>query len=140
MKKVLSMFLVLVMCFSLSVAAAAKTLPTDTAQPYYETGSSAKSILYLDGSTATCVSNFLGDSDVTKIVVTQKLQVLAGFFWYSLDNLTCTRTVYSNNAYISTSASDLPKTSYRLGTTFDVTTKSGKTETITVYSDVKKVV
>lgn len=140
MKKVLCLFLAVVMCFSLSVSAVAKVLPTDTAEPNYETCMVAKSLLYINGSSANCVSVLYGNDDVTKIVVTQKLQVLAGFFWHTLDNLTYTKTIYSNNACVSTNISNLPKTSYRLESTFEMTTKSGKTETVVVCGSVQKVV
>lgn len=54
MKKVISVLMCLLLCFSFSVTASAKTVPTNAVQPYYENAREAKSELIINGTTTTC--------------------------------------------------------------------------------------
>lgn len=140
MRKVISLLMSLLMCFSLSVTASAQTVPTSIVQPYYEKAFEAKSMLSISGTTATCESSARGDSDVTKIVAVQTLEK-QGFLWIwgTYDGTTWTKTVYSNTITMSNTKTGLSSGKYRLKTVFTLTDKNGKTETITVYSDEKSV-
>lgn len=140
MKKVISVLMCLLLCFSFPVTASAKTIPTNTAQPYYEMASKAESKLSISGTTATCESILRGDTDVVKIVAEQYLQK-QGFLWIwdTYDDTTWTKTVYSNTLTMSNTKTGLSSGKYRLKTIFTLTDKQNKTETITVYSDEKTV-
>ena len=140
MKKVISLMMTLLLCFSLSVAASAQTVPTGIVQPYYEKAIDATSELYISGTTATCKSTIQGDSDVTKIVAEQYLQK-QGFLWIwtTYDGAEWTKTVYTNTIFMSNTKTGLSSGKYRLKTIFTLTDKNGKTETITVYSDEQKI-
>ena len=140
MRKVISLLMSLLMCFSLSVAASAQTVPTDIVQPYYESVKVATSELYINGTTATCISEVRGFSDVTKIVAEQYLQK-QGFLWIwtTYDGAEWTKTVYTNTLVMSNTKTGLSSGKYRLKTIFTLTDSNGKTETITVYSDEQKI-
>ncbi|MBD5111392.1 MAG: hypothetical protein HDT42_02480 [Ruminococcaceae bacterium] len=140
MKKVISLMMTLLLCFSLSVTASAQTVSTGIVQPYYEKAKVATSELYISGTTATCKSTIQGDSDVTKIVAEQYLQK-QGFLWIwtTYDGAEWTKTVYTNVIAMSNTKTGLSSGKYRLKTIFTLTDSNGKTETITVYSDVKSV-
>lgn len=140
MRKVISMLMCLLLCFSFSVTASAKTISTNMAQPYYEMAFSAESKLSISGTTATCKSTLRGDPNVTKIVAVQTLEK-QGFLWIwsTYDGTTWTKTVYSNTLTMSNTKTGLTSGKYRLKTVFTLTDKQGKTETITVYSDEKTV-
>lgn len=140
MKKLISIMLSLLLCFSFSVTASAMTVSFDTVRPYYEEANDVKSELTINGTTATCKSTADGKPDVTKIVAVQTLEK-QGFLWFwdTYDNTTWTKTVYSNNLTMSNTKYGLDSGNYHLKTVFTLTDKHGKTETITVYSDEKKV-
>lgn len=140
MSKIISLLMSLMMCFSLSVPASAQTVPTGIVQPYYEKANDAKSNLYISGTTATCKSDVIGNSDVVTITATQYLQKQGLLWiWSTYDGAKWTKTVNANTISMSNSKSGLESGKYRLKTVFTLTDKNGKTETITVYSDEKSV-
>ena len=140
MRKVINVLMCLLMCFSFSVTASANTISPGVVQPYYEKAKTAKSELYISGTTATCKSKVEGDPDVTKIVAVQTLEK-QGFLWIwgTYDDTTWTNTVYSNTIFMSNTKYSLSSGKYRLKTVFTLTDKNDKTETITVYSEEKTV-
>lgn len=140
MRKVISMLMCLLLCFSFPMTANAKMVPTNAAQPYYEMASKAESKLSINGTTATCESILRGDTDVVKIVAEQYLQ-RQGFLWIwsTYDDAEWTKTVYSNALTMSNTKTGMSSGKYRLKTVFTLTDKQGKTETITVYSYEKTV-
>ena len=140
MKKVLSLLLCLVLCFSFSTAVSAEVFSNSSVQPYYDQARDATSVLYINGAAATCKSEVSGYPDVTKIIAVQTLEK-QGFLWIwgTYDSTTWTKTVYSKNLTMSNTKSGLASGKYRLKTVYTLTDKQGKTETITVYSDEKTV-
>lgn len=124
MKKILSLLLCLVLCFSFSIAVSAEVLSTDAIQPYYDQAYTAKSELYINGSPATCTSISYGYSDVTKIIAVQTLEK-QGFLWIwgTYDSTKWTKTVYSNNLTMSNTKSGLASGKYRLKTVYTLTNK-----------------
>lgn len=140
MKKVLSLILTLLLCFTFSATASAKTASSYVVQPYYEKAQEAKSILNINGTDAICESSLAGDPDVIKIVAVQTLEK-QGFLWTwgTYDDTTWTKTVYTNTLAMSNTKTSLSSGKYRLKTVFTLTDKNGETETITVYSDEKSV-
>lgn len=140
MRKVISILMSLLMCFSLSVTASEQTVSTSIVQPYYEKAVDAWSNLSISGTTATYKSDVMGDSDVVKIVAEQYLQK-QGFLWIwtTYDGAEWTKTTYTNTLAMSNTKTGLSSGKYRLKTIFTLTDKQGETETITVYSDEKSV-
>lgn len=140
MRKVISLIMSLLMCFSLSVTASAQAVTMSVAQPYYEKADDASSELYLSGTTAECESYVNGNSDVVKIVAEQYLQK-QGFLWTwsTYDGAEWTKTSYSNTLSMSNTKTGLTSGNYRLKTIFTLTDKYGGEESITVYSDERSV-
>lgn len=140
MKKVISIMLSLLLCFSFSVSANAMTASFGSVQPYYEKANEAESKLIINGTTAICKSTIIGTPDVTTIVAVQTLEK-QGFLWFwdTYDDTTWTKTVNSNTLTMSNTKYGLESGNYRLKTVFTLTDKQGKTETITVYSDEKTI-
>ncbi len=140
MRKVILLLMSLLMCFPLSVTASAQTVSTSIVQPFYEKTSNAKTMLSISGTTAYCESYAKGDSDVVEITAKQYLQK-QGFLWIwgTYDGSKWTKTVYSNTLTMSNTKTGLSSGKYRLKTVFTLTDKQGKTETITVYSEEKKI-
>lgn len=135
MKKVISMLMCLLLCFSFPVTSSAETVSHNGFQPYYEKASEAKSELIINGTNATCKSTLRGGPDVTKIVAVQTLEK-QGFLWSwdTYDDTEWTKTVYSNTLTMSNTKTGLSGGKYRLKTVFTLTDKQGKTEAIKVYS------
>jgi len=77
---------------------------------------------------------------VVKIVAEQYLQK-QGFLWIwtTYDGAEWIKTVYSNTLAMSNTKTGLSSGKYRLKTIFTLTDEQGETETITVYSDEKRV-
>lgn len=140
MRKVFSMLVVLLLCFSIPVRASASVVPTGTVQPYYEKAVDTKSELSINGTTATCKSSVDGHSDVVEITAVQYLEK-QGFLWIwsTYDDASWSKTMKSNTLTMSNIKSGLADGKYRLKTVFTLTDKQGKTETITVYSDEESV-
>ena len=140
MRRVISLLMSLLMCFSQSVTASAKTVPTSIVQPYYEKVNDAKSKLYTNDTTADCESYVRGDSDIVKITATQYLR-RQGFLWTwsSYDGAEWTKTTYTNTLAMSNTKTGLSSGKCRVKTVFTLTDKLGDNETITVYSDEKTV-
>lgn len=135
MKKVISLLLSVIMCFTLSVPASAKTGSSGTAQPYYDKASTATSKLTVSGTVATCKSSCDGKSNVVKIVAMQTLEKDGRIY----DNTAWLTTVNSSTLTMSNTKSGLVSGKYRLKTVFTLTDTYGMTETFTVYSDEKTV-
>ncbi len=140
MKKVFSVLAILLLCFSVPVTARASVVPVGMVQPYYEKASDARSMLSINGTTATCESTVYGYPDVVEITAVQYLEK-QGFLWIwdTYDDTIWTKTVYSNMLTMSNTKTGLANGKYRLKTVFTLTDKNGKSETITVESDAQKV-
>lgn len=140
MKKVFSLLVSLLLCFSMPVSVNTYADSFAAVQPYYDKAVNVSSELFINGTTATCESKVTGYSDVVKITATQYLQ-RQGFLWIwtTYDDAEWTKTVYSNTLVISNTKTGLTSGNYRLKTDFMLTDKYGKAEIIKVYSDEKSV-
>ena len=129
-------------CFA--TTASAKSISTysigDTASPLYNIAASVSSTLNFIGTTAECDSQASG-LDTVKITVVQTLQKYSGWFWIwdDVDGATWTRTVNRNTINLMNTKSGLSSGKYRLKSVFTFTNTSGKTETLTIYSDTEKI-
>lgn len=142
-KKILAIVLTALCLFAAvgTVACAdAVSNPDDVISPAYEYADSVSSRIYISEKTATCRSDADG-CNVVSITVEQTLEKHSGWFWIwnSVDGANWTKTVNLNSISMSNTKSGLSSGTYRLKSVFTLTSSSGKTETITVYSDEKKV-
>lgn len=98
------------------------------------------SFLVISGTRATYESRADGD-DCVSITVTHTLQKYSGILWIwdDVENSTSEKTVNTNTVRLSTTKSGLESGTYRLESTFTLTSSSGSVETITIYSSEKKV-
>lgn len=106
----------------------------------YEIAQTPTSILSIKGTKATCESSTSG-YDCVSITVTHTLQKYSGILWIwdDVENSTSEKTVNTNTVRLSTTKSGLENGTYRLKSTFTLTSSSGSIETITIYSTEKKV-
>lgn len=136
MKKVFSLMAAILLCFSFTVTASAKTVSEGVAQPLYDKASEAKSTLSISGTTATCKSTVDGKSDVKKIVAVQTLEKQRSLWsWDKYRDAEWTKTVNSSSLTMSNKYYNLESGTYSVKTVFTLTDSQGKSETITVYSD-----
>lgn len=135
MRKFVSLVMSVLMCFSLSTAVSAQTIPANFIQPYYEMAADADSDLYISGTTASCTSKVNGFSNVVKITINQYLQK-QGFLWIwsTYDGAEWEETEYSSSYTMTNTKTGLTSGNYRLKSVFTLTDKDGKKESFTVYS------
>lgn len=125
-------------CFA--TTASAKNVSTfaigGTASPQYDIANSVSSDLNFVGTTAECISQGSGFNTV-KITVVQTLQKYSGWFWIwdDVPGATWTKTVNSSVISFVNTKSGLSSGKYRVKSVFTFTNTSGKTETLTIYSD-----
>lgn len=142
-KRILASILTVACLFTcFTVTASAKNTSTysvgDTASPQYDIATKAFSALNFIGTTAECVSQTDGFNTV-KITVVQTLQKYSGWFWIWDDVATWTKTVNSSSTSFTNKKSGLSSGKYRVKSVFTLTNSSGKTETLTIYSDSEKI-
>lgn len=132
------------LCASSGMTASAETASAyslvDVASPFYAVADQAYSEIEIVGNKADCVSRAYGDQ-IVKITVEQTLEKYSGWFWIwnNVDGASWTKTVNTNTIRLSNSKSGLSSGTYRLKSVFMLTSSSGKTETITIYSAEKTV-
>ncbi len=133
----------LMLCASMSVPVFAEELSPingDEIISEYENASDVYSALSISSTTATCRSYCVGYSYVTQISVTQTLQKFWGLWiWNDVDNASWTDNAMSNGIDASHNKNGLSSGTYRVKAVFTLTTSSGQTETITIYSSEKAV-
>lgn len=142
-KMVVLLLTVICLCSAFCTTAFAETNETlavsDSISPAYEIASSARADLLIENLTAYCTSYAFGD-DVVSITVTQTLQKHWGlWFWTNVDGAKWSKTVNDCSITLSSTKSGLGSGTYRVKSVFMLTSKSGKTETVTVYSSEKKI-
>ena len=132
------------LCASLGITVSAETASAyslvDIASPFYAVADQAYSDIEIVGNKAECVSRAYGDQ-IVKITVEQTLEKYSGWFWIwnNVDGASWTKTVNMNTIRLSNTKSGLTSGTYRLKSVFTLTSSSGKTETITIYSAEKTV-
>lgn len=134
MKKLVSIAVVLIMALTFCTTAFADIST-------YATGSKTRECyLIVSGKTAECVSKYLaGDSNVTKVVMTQSLEK-QGFFWtWSKIDGEWTKSSDGSSMVLTNTVDELSTGTYRVKTVFTVTDKNGNEETIPLYSTTEKV-
>lgn len=138
-----SVLSVLYLCISLSItiyAADTHGYENETIIPMYEIAAETISQLSISGNTAYCTSKSSSD-DAVSISVEQILEKYSGWLWNwdEVDGAKWSSTVNRKSITVYNSKSGLSSGTYRLKSVFTLTTSSGKTETITVYSEEKTI-
>lgn len=107
--------------------------------PAYEYADNPTSELKISGQTAYCTSKTEGNA--VSITVEQTLEKYSGWFWIwnDVDDASWSKTVNRSSISFTNTKSGLDSGTYRLKSVFTLTNSSGKTETITVYSDEKTI-
>lgn len=131
------------LCMSFSVSTTAETndsFITDEVSPAYEIGANPTSNLSVSGKTAYCTS-VVGGKKAVSITVEQTLEKYSGWFaiWNDVDGAYWSKTFNQITISFSNTKSGLASGTYRLKSVFSLTNSSGKTETITIYSQEKSV-
>ncbi len=105
----------------------------------YEIAEAPISTLSIVDKTAYCVSKTDGTNTVS-ITVTQTLQKYWGLWiWNDVRGASWSKQVDDSSIRISNSKSGLDSGTYRVKSVFTLTDSTGKTETITIYSDEKSI-
>lgn len=144
LKKISAIACLLVgLCACLNVRTSAESVyyfMDSSISPYYENAHNPVSDLEISGTTACCTSSTTG-VDTVKITIEQTLEKYSGWFWIwnSVDGASWTKTINSNSISMSNTKSGLSSGTYRLKSVFTLTSSSGKTETITIYSAEKSI-
>ena len=129
-------------CFTATASAknASNNSIGDTASPLYKIATSVSSDLNFLGTKAECVSQGDGFNTV-KITIVQTLQKYSGWFWIwdDVEGASWTKTANSSSIHFVNTKGSLSSGKYRVKSVFTLTNSSGKTETITIYSDTEKI-
>lgn len=133
MKKLLSIILVLAVVLSLCTTVFADY------QLYDIGGAAEESLLFIDGTTAQCISRASWfDTDVASIKITQSLEK-QGFLWLwgKYDGYWTKTLTKSGN--LTTTVYNLSKGNYRVRSDFVITMVDGATQSFTLYSGERSV-
>lgn len=139
-----AMMSAVMLCSAVSISAFADTTTqavVDEISPAYESAHSVKSELFISSNSAKCSSRCNGLSNVVQISVEQTLEKYSGWFWIwnGVEEASWIKSVNDNSITMSNTKYGLDSGTYRVRSVFTLTNSSGKTETITVYSDEKMV-
>ncbi len=138
-KRIVSALLAAAVAFSaFNISVAAKEMTNANLEivvPAYEIASNPESTLIISGTTASCKSTVTGKS-VKSISAEQTLEKFWGLWiWNEVDGGYWTKSVNSSILIMNNNKNKLDSGTYRLKTVFTLTSTSGETETITVYSE-----
>lgn len=142
-RKIALVLSAVMLCSSVSIPASAKEVSTiieNEVAPAYVNARKVENTLTISSATASCVSKCTGFSDIVQISVEQTLQKFWGLWiWNDVDGASWSSTENGNVITLVKSKSGLSSGTYRLKSVFTLTSSSGKTETITIYSGEKTV-
>jgi len=132
MKKFISLFLAVVLVFSLTATVSAETNIEIT--PFYLYTGSMTNSLIITGNTASCKTVVTGLSTVTKIETTQYLQIQSGNSWVNVSGASWSSSATSTRLSMTNEKSGLSSGTYRLYA--ESTVYSGtNSEKVTGYSN-----
>ena len=139
-KKSIAVLLSAFMMFSsVSIPASAEmttSVSNEGIAPAYEYANTAKSLLYISSNSAECISRCTSSSDVVQITVEQTLQKFWGLWvWNDVDGASWAVTERGSSISAVNTKSGLTSGTYRVKSVFTLTSSSGETETITIYSE-----
>lgn len=128
-------------CTGVSASAEAATyIANDGIATAYEYADIAESMLYISSNAAECISSCTSSSDIVQITVEQTLQKFWGLWvWNDVDGASWAETERGSSISSVNTKSGLSSGTYRVKSVFTLTSSSGETETITVYSEEKTI-
>lgn len=133
----------LLMFSTVNVSASAETIApfsNEGIAPAYEYANSVENILYISSNTAECTSVCTSSSDVVSVSVEQTLQKFWGLWvWDNVDGASWTKSKSGSSISLVNTKSGLSSGTYRVKSVFTLTSISGETETITIYSEEKTI-
>ncbi len=104
--------------------------------PAYEYANSATSTLYITSNSAECTSSCIGSSEIISISVEHTLQTFWGLWvWNDVDGANWSKTKSGRSISLVNTKNGLSSGTYRVKSVFTLTSSSGETETITIYSE-----
>ena len=111
------------------------------AVPNWDLTGTASSNLYVDGTDVACLSKVNGNTIVTSITIEQTLQKQGLFWiWSKLDKDSEWIETYNDfSARLYNEKYNLESGKYRLKSVFTLKTDSGKSEKITIYSEIVEI-
>lgn len=140
LKKSIAILLSAFMVFSSTSIPVSAEMTTNVSSegiaPAYEYADLAQCMLYISSNSAECISRCTGSSDIVQITVEQTLQKFWGLWvWNDIDDASWTATEQGSSISAVNTKSGLTSGTYRVKSVFTLTSSSGKTETITIYSE-----
>jgi hypothetical protein len=144
MKKIVSLLLAVALATScLLVTSYADDLDVPVVEEFieeYAIFDNLDCILSINNGTATCTSQAISASAQT-ITAVQTLEKYSGWFWVwdTVSGATWSKTRNGTSLTMQNNKGGLSSGTYRLKTVFTVTSTSGQTETVTVYSSERTV-
>lgn len=126
LKNFFSIVLVATLCVCMTVTAYATCAR-------YINEISARCDLDISGGEATLYSEMSGDAAITKVVMTHTLQKKSGSSYSNVSGASKTRTFYNDNIPYMSDTFSVTSGTYRVKTTYKVTSPNG-TDTHTAYS------
>ncbi|MGN0610176.1 MAG: hypothetical protein ACI4JI_00200 [Ruminiclostridium sp.] len=135
MKKILAFFLSALILLTFAVSVSAESMTFDVG------GTNKSSQLTINGTTATCKSQIIDIIGTVKTVtIEQTLEKHWAFGWFfGVDGASWKTTTSSKSVTYQNTKTGLSSGTYRVKSVFTVTTTSGQTETVTVYSAEKTI-
>ena len=142
-KKIAFLLSALMVCSVINISTSANgfdTIATNGIAPFYQSARRVENSVSISSNTAECTSICTGMSNVISISVEHTLQNYWGLWiWNDVDGASWSATESGSSICFVSKKSGLSSGKYRLKSVFTLTTSSGDTETITVYSTEKNV-
>lgn len=134
-KKIISLMLVIVLSFGMVGTVSASNVST-----YDINGHIKSSTLTISNKRAICVSSYQStDNDCSSVTAVQTLEKYSWFVFWDTVGDECTKTVNTGNLSLTDYKDNLESGTYRVKTVFTVVLKDGTSQTVTVYSEERKV-
>ena len=134
-KKIISLMLAIVLSFGMVGTVSASNVST-----YDINGHIKSSTLTISNKRAICVSSYQStDNDCSSVTAVQTLEKYSWLVFWDTVGDERTKTVYTGNLSLTDYKDNLESGTYRVKTVFSVVLKDGTSQTITVYSEERKV-
>ena len=134
-KKIISLMLAIVLSFGMVGTVSASNVST-----YDINGHIKSSTLTISNKRAICVSSYQStDNDCSSVTAVQTLEKYSWLVFWDTVGDERTKTVYTGNLSLTDYKDNLESGTYRVKTVFSVVLTDGTSQTITVYSEERKV-
>ena len=135
-KRIFAVIIVVAICFSLFTT----TISAVIISTFDISSATKSSILYFNGTKATCISEYSDSNTVASINIVQTLEKHAYLWtWNPVCDPWTKGGTNVRNLSLTNTKSGLSSGTYRVKSVFTVTLQNGKTESVTVYSEEKTI-